>query len=152
MNKLTSTHSCWAVLGHCINSLAQLSSSGNWPCANAHCPLWVKRTRWGKAGWRKGDPFPLSTSSESSRQKKGESRTDGHEDITLAEQMRGWIVWHQVRGRTMPQRALKWELRNRRELHLLRSLFTLALIQFWLIWAVWSSCRYTQSKGSWACL
>lgn len=73
MNQLTGTHSCWAVLGHCIDSLAQLSSSGNWPCADAHCPLQVKRIKWEKSGWRKGDPFPLSTSSESSRQEKGKA-------------------------------------------------------------------------------
>lgn len=39
--------------------------------------------------------------------RKGESRTNGQEDITPAEQMRGGMVWYQVRGRAMPQRALK---------------------------------------------
>lgn len=78
--------------------------------------------------------------------KKGESRTNGQEDIRrAAEQMRGGIVWYQVRGRAMPQRALKLELGSRRELYLPRSLFTLALAQFCLKWSFWSSYRYTQS-------
>lgn len=38
--------------------------------------------------------------------RRGESRTNGQEDRTPAEQTRGGIVWYQVRGRAMPQRAL----------------------------------------------
>lgn len=145
MSVLTSTLSHWAVLGRCTGILAELSSSGSHVC------VWMFTISYGPKGQNERKLleekaalchllclFCILTA------RKDESRTNGQEDKRRpAEQMRGGIVWYQVRGRAMPQRALKLELGSRRELHLPRSLFTLA--QFCLKWPFWSSYRHTQS-------